>query len=158
MMELTVHIPGLVELAEALRAHTAPAVQQPEPAAAPAQQPAPKAAPAQQPAAAPAPTAAPAGPITAPAQTAPAQTAAAPAGQQAPVQGSVPAQVPVSAAPSFTIDQVAKAGADLIAANQDKMSELLTLLQQFGVPAVQALRPEQLGAFATALRGLGAAI
>lgn len=69
-----------------------------------------------------------------------------------------PVSAPVAAAPSYTLDQVGKAGADLIAAHPDKMQALMTLLQQFGVPAVQALKPDQIGAFATALRGLGAAL
>ena len=67
-----------------------------------------------------------------------------------------PVSAPVAAAPSYTLDQVGKAGADLIAAHPEKMQALRTLLQQFGVPAVQALKPDQIGAFATALRGLGA--
>ena len=70
----------------------------------------------------------------------------------------VPTTVPVAAAPTITLEQVAKAGADLISSNPTKMPELLALLKQFGVPAVNALKPEQIGAFATALRGLGAKI
>lgn len=69
-----------------------------------------------------------------------------------------PVSAPVAAAPSYTLDQVGKAGADLIAGHPEKMQALRTLLQQFGVPAVQALKPDQIGAFATALRGLGAAL
>lgn len=71
---------------------------------------------------------------------------------------SVPTAVPVAATPAITLEQVAKAGADLISAAPAKMPELLALLKQFGVPAVNALKPEQIGAFATALRGLGAKI
>lgn len=70
----------------------------------------------------------------------------------------IPTAVPIAAAPAITLEQVAKAGADLISANPAKMPELLALLKQFGVPAVNALKPEQIGAFATALRGLGAKI
>ena len=70
----------------------------------------------------------------------------------------VPTAVPVAATPAITLEQVAKAGADLISASPAKMPELLALLKQFGVPAVNALKPEQTGAFATALRGLGAKI
>ena len=66
------------------------------------------------------------------------------------------AAVPVAEAPTFTVEQVGKAGADLIAANPGKMAELQALLAQFGAPCVTALKPEQLGPFATALRGLGA--
>ena len=65
--------------------------------------------------------------------------------------------VPTSA-PSYTLEQVAKAGADLIGQHPEKMTALMGLLQQFNVPAVQALKLDQLGAFATELRGLGASI
>lgn len=87
---------------------------------------------------------------------------------------TVPASVPVSApvappaapiaptapvsAPSYTIDQIAKAGAELIGQHPGKMPQLTGLLAQYGVPSIQALRPEQLGPFATALRGLGATV
>lgn len=87
---------------------------------------------------------------------------------------TVPASVPVSApivppaaptaptapvsAPSYTIDQIAKAGAELIGQHPDKMPQLIGLLDQYGVPSIQSLRPEQIGPFATALRGLGAAV
>lgn len=87
---------------------------------------------------------------------------------------TVPASVPVSApvappaapiaptapvsAPSYTIDQIAKAGAELIRLHPEKMPQLTGLLAQYGVPSIQALRPEQLGPFATALRGLGATV
>lgn len=81
-------------------------------------------------------------PISAPVPTAPAPEN---------VSGAVP-----TAAPAYTLEQVGRAGADLIAAQPEKMEALLDLLQQFEVPAVAALKPEQLGAFATALRGLGA--
>lgn len=63
-----------------------------------------------------------------------------------------------TAAPAYTLEQVGKAGADLIAANAAKLPDLQKLLADFGVPYVTALKPEQLGAFATALRGLGANI
>lgn len=68
------------------------------------------------------------------------------------------AAVPLAPAPAISLEQVAKAGADLISGNPAKMQELVALLQRFGVPAVQALKPDQIGAFATELRGLGAQI
>jgi ABC-type hemin transport system substrate-binding protein len=49
-----------------------------------------------------------------------------------------------------------KAGAALMDAG--KANELIALLQAFGVQAVTLLKPEQLGAFATELRKLGAQI
>ena len=39
-----------------------------------------------------------------------------------------------------------------------KQQELIALLGQFGAAAIPELRPEQYGAFATALRGMGAQI
>lgn len=86
---------------------------------------------------------------------APAAPATPPAIPSAPV-GT--AAVPLAPAPVISLEQVAKAGADLISGNPAKMQELVALLQRFGVPAVQALKPDQIGAFATELRGLGAQI
>ena len=85
----------------------------------------------------------PAAAMTAPAQipTAPSQTA-----------------VPTTPAPGITGDMVAKAGADLIAANPQAMGPLNALLQKYGVGCAQDLRPDQIGPFATEMRGLGAKI
>lgn len=91
-----------------------------------------------------------------PAASAPAATTA-PAVPKAPVS-TAPASVPVTAAPSFTLEQVAKAGADYVAANPNQMPAVMALLQQFGIQSVQQLKTDQIGPFATALRGLGARI
>jgi hypothetical protein len=64
--------------------------------------------------------------------------------------------VPVTTAPAFTREQIMTAGAALIDAG--KMGDLMTLLNTFGVQAVTQLKQEQLGAFATELRKLGAQI
>ena len=64
--------------------------------------------------------------------------------------------VPVTAAPQYMIDQIMKAGATLMDAG--RVDDLMNLLHNFGVSAVTELKPEQTGAFATALRGLGAKI
>ena len=48
------------------------------------------------------------------------------------------------------------AGATLMDAG--KANDLINLLHSFGVQAVMELKPEQLGAFATAMRDLGAKI
>lgn len=90
-----------------------------------------------------------AAPVPVPAPSAPAQTGLA--HQEAPTPA-----VPLSTAPSFTLEQVAKAGSDLLSAQPEKMPELLALLEQYGVRAVADLPADRLGAFATALRGLGA--
>lgn len=69
---------------------------------------------------------------------------------------AIPQAAPVAptAAPTYTLEQISKAGADLAAAG--KTPQLLGLLQQFGIQAVNMLPEAQYGAFATALRGLGA--
>lgn len=94
------------------------------------------------------PTPAPAAPVAAPAPTA-GQTSAAPGNTPAPT-------VPVTGAPTYTLDQISRAGASLVDAG--KMQQLLELLGRYGVQAVTQLQPEQYGAFATELRALGAQI
>lgn len=84
-------------------------------------------------------------PTPAPAPAAPAQT----------VAPTNPAPtVPVTTAPTYTLDQIAKAGASLVDAG--KMEQLLALLAKYGVQAVTQLQPDQYGVFATELRTLGA--
>lgn len=155
-MKLTVEAPGLAaameKLAQAIaQGHTgAPSVPVPPPM--PAQVAA--AAPTAHPAPAPTPAAAPVAP-------APVPVAAAPvSGSQAALPGSVPAAAPIAApvapAPTYTVEQIGKAGADLTTQAPGKMPELLALLQKYGARAITELKPEQLGAFATELRGLGA--
>lgn len=78
------------------------------------------------------------------------------AGPQVTPPGNAPAVAPVAAAPTYTMEQIGKAGADLVSQDAAKMPELLALLQKYGVQAITQLKPEQLGAFATELRGLGA--
>ena len=116
------------------------------PAAAPV---APVAAPA--PAAPVNPTPAPVAPVAAPV----APTAPVPTEQPAAPVAQAPAAVPVTA-PTYTLDQIARAGASLVDAG--KMEQLLALLGKYGVAAVTQLQPEQFGAFATELRALGAQI
>ncbi len=109
---------------------------------------------------APAAPAAPVNPTPAPVpplNPAPAPVAAAPvAGPQVTPPGNAPAAAPVAAAPTYTVEQIGKAGADLVSQDAAKMPGLLALLQKYGVQAITQLKPEQLGAFATELRGLGA--
>lgn len=66
--------------------------------------------------------------------------------------------VPLSQGPTYTLAQIAKAGADLISQNPGLMPQVNALLAQYGVQAVADVKPEHYGAFATALRGLGAKI
>lgn len=88
-----------------------------------------------------------------PVLSAPAPTNTAPAAPVAPV-APAPA-VPVTA-PTYTLDQISRAGAALVDAG--KMDALLGLLAKFGVAAVTQLQPDQFGVFATELRALGAQI
>lgn len=63
--------------------------------------------------------------------------------------------VPTSA-PTFTLEMLSKAGADLV--DMGQMDPLMMLLQSFGVEAITALHPDHYGTFATELRKLGAQI
>lgn len=73
----------------------------------------------------------------------------------APVKNPIPTTVP-TAAPTYTLDAIAKAGATLVDAG--KMDALCDLLAKYGIAAITALDPSQYGAFATELRALGAQI
>lgn len=169
-MKITVEAPDLaasiLKLAEAIASGPDPGILTPDeplpvasyptaPAQAPAQAPAP--APAAPVSSAPVtptqtPTPAPAAPVAAP-SPAPAPTA----GQTSAAPGNTPAPtVPVAGAPTYTLDQISRAGASLVDAG--KMQQLLELLGRYGVQAVTQLQPEQYGAFATELRALGAQI
>lgn len=82
---------------------------------------------------------------------------------QAPIAQSLTAaapvvQAPVAAAPSYTVAQVAKAGADLMAANPDLQSALVELIHKYGAQTVQEIPQDKLGTFATELRQMGAKI
>lgn len=108
-------------------------------------------------------TPAPVNPTPAPAQSVPTTTIAAPTPVptptpvQMPVAQTAPAPaVPVASAPTYTLDQIATAGAALV--NAGKMEQLLALLSKYGIQAITQLKAEQFGAFVTELRGLGAQI
>ena len=107
------------------------------------------AAPAVETTAAPMPVPAPT-PVSVPATSTPVNTAN-------PVPAAAPV-VPLSQGPTYTLAQIAKAGADLISQNPGLMPQVNALLAQYGVQAVTDVKPENYGAFATALRGLGAKI
>ena len=136
-MKLTIEAPELANalnnLAAALGARPFPTAQQAPAAASTQPQPVvpqqPPAAPVQQPMPAPATTAQPNTPV---------------------------AGVPLAQPPKYTVDQIMAAGAQLMDAG--KVNDLMNLLHSFGVQAVMDLKPEQLGAFATALRDMGAKI
>lgn len=95
-------------------------------------------------------------PVAAPAPApAPVPTPAAPPVTPMPTAAAPAPAVPVTA-PTYTLDQIAKAGANLVDAG--KMEQLLALLTKYSVQAVTQLTPDQYGAFATELRALGAQI
>ena len=161
-MTINVEAPALVAALTSLAAAIAvdpniltpdtPRPQMPGPAATvPPQMPTPATGPApampQTPGPAPAPVTpppAPAAPVTPPAPApAPAPQTAAPV-------------MPVAGAPTYTLDQISKAGAALVDAG--KMEPLLALLTKYGVQAITQLQPAQYGVFATELRALGAQI
>lgn len=87
---------------------------------------------------------------------------AAPQKPTPPVQPAPTAQTPPAtpAVPTsqqtYTLDDLARAGMTLM--DSGRQADLQGLLKQFGVEALPALPQGQYGAFATALRGLGAQI
>lgn len=89
-----------------------------------------------------------------PVQTAP-QPVAHAVSQAAP-QEPVPMAAVPTASVSYTLDDLARAGMSLM--DIGRREELQTLLSSFGVDALPQLPKDRYGAFATALRGLGAKI
>ena len=153
-----IRLPDIALLAQAMMGQPAAPTPAPIPASGPTPAPAPV-APAPMPPQPPVnPTPAPlAAPIpypttatTASPMTAPAPAPSAPAPSSPVVPGTEP--------PKFSIDDIARAGAELAQQGPDKITALTGLLQQFGLQAVTQLRPDQMGPFVLALRGLGARI
>ena len=99
--------------------------------------------------------AAPVAPVQPTAPVAPAQPAAPTTPVQAAPMAPVQATVPTTSV-TYTPDDLARAAFALM--DSGRQQELIGLLQQFGVNAIPELKPEQFGAFATALRGMGAQI
>lgn len=95
-----------------------------------------------------------------PAYTPPAAQAQPPAAQ--PVQAATPTQQPAqqggvpTASPSYTLEELGRAGVTLM--ESGKKAELEALVASFGVASLQQLPEAQYGAFATALRSMGAPI
>ena len=83
---------------------------------------------------------------------------ATPVTTTAPVVPTTAPAVPLASAPAYSMAQIAKAGADLISQNPGLLPQVNSLLSQYGVQAVTEVKPEDYGAFATALRGMGAKI
>ena len=81
---------------------------------------------------------------------------AAPAAPTAPVAPATPAAPVPTTQVSYKPDDLARAAMSLM--DSGRQPDLIALLGQFGVVSIPDLRPEQYGAFATALRGMGAQI
>ncbi len=79
----------------------------------------------------------------------------APTQQQAPA-APPPAAAPQASAPTYTQEQLSRAGAQLV--DMGKRNELIATLGKFGVQSLIGLPPAQYGAVATELRALGATI
>lgn len=101
---------------------------------------------------------APTAPAAPPAPAAPAAPTApaAPAAPTAPVAPAAPAAPVPTTQVSYKPDDLARAAMSLM--DSGRQPDLIALLGQFGVVSIPDLRPEQYGAFATALRGMGAQI
>lgn len=98
---------------------------------------------------------APTAPAAPPAPAAPAAPPA-PAAPTAPVAPATPAAPVPTTQVSYKPDDLARAAMSLM--DSGRQPDLIALLGQFGVVSIPDLRPEQYGAFATALRGMGAQI
>lgn len=102
---------------------------------------------------------APATPVTQASATAPTPSPSALSGQ---MEIASPSNPPTGAAPtgapSYTLDDITRAGADFIVRNPDKQEMLNSLFPQFGITTLAELRPDQMGAFATAMRAMGVSI
>ena len=118
-------------------------------------------------AAAPVAPAVPAAPVTQPLPITPASPIAQPVAPAVPVAPTVPPApastpaappVPLAPAPQYSLDQIARAGADLVTREPAKAAAAQQLLTSFGVQTVSELPKERFGEFVTALRGLGASI
>lgn len=112
----------------------------------------------QEPLSAPTPTDAPVQPATPP-QVPTTNSSITPTPTAVPVQSAIPATTPsaVPTAPqTYTFDQLAVAATQLVDAG--RVGEVQQLLASFGVQALTMLPKEQYGAFATALRQMGAKI
>jgi hypothetical protein len=113
------------------------------------------------------PTPAPVAPVgSAPASAVPTSATAVPTPAPVPVQETAAQTAPVSVAaaavpvsmtpPTYTLDEISRAGVSLVDAGQ--IGQLQELLSKFGIQAITQLNPEQYGTFATELRALGAQI
>lgn len=97
---------------------------------------------------------APVAPVAQP--TAPASAVPVPPASAVPVPPAAPAAAVPTSGPAYTLDDLARAAMTLM--DSGRQLDLQKLLAQFGCEALPALPQSQYGAFATALRGMGAQI
>jgi hypothetical protein len=107
------------------------------------------------------PPVAPASPPSAPAAVAivpavPAYPSNSAAPPQYPPAAQYPQAAPAAPAPTYTLDQLSVAATPLL--DNGRQQELSALLARFGVASLTTLPPEHYGAFALALRSMGAQI
>jgi len=74
----------------------------------------------------------------------------------APPAPPAPPAAPTAPPPTYTLEQIMVAGQPLL--DMGKGSELIALINQFGVDSIQKLTPDQIGPFVIGLRQLGADI
>lgn len=95
-------------------------------------------------------------PQSQPVQQAPTQQTQLPAPPAQPQQMSFAPVAPVSAAPTYTREQIGVACAQAFGGNSPMRQNFVQLLQQYGVGSLTDLRDDQLDSFASAARQLGA--
>lgn len=76
--------------------------------------------------------------------------------QPEPTEEAVPTPVVSTAANTYTLDDLARAGSELV--DLGKQAELPGLLQRFNITSLPELPQDKYGEFATAMRELGARI
>lgn len=100
-----------------------------------------------------------------PAPAAPATPAAnqVPQVQTATPAAVTPAPAPVAPAPApapvqktYTLDELSLASAELI--DNGKMQQIMAIIQKYGVPAINLLRPDQYESYAADIRAIGGKI
>ena len=102
-------------------------------------------------------------PYTAPDMPVPTTTGSTPDANTVPTTATAPTPVvpPVAAptaAPTYTLAQVAKAGAELLTGKPALIPQLQELLKKYGAQTAQELPLDRLGEFAAELRAMGARI
>lgn len=85
-------------------------------------------------------------------------TTPAPAASTGQSAAAFPPVIPIAQQQQFDPAQVAQAAAIFAETSEQSRAQVVDLIHSFGVNALGDIPPEQLGAFATQLRGLGARI